>query len=219
MSEVSLSIEVANRLREMIIEGELPPASRLSEKSLCEALSVSRTPLREAIKVLASEGFVELLPNRGARIAALSEADVQELFDIAGALESLAAELAAERITVEDLVALKTLHFEMVDRHQRQDLLGYYRLNREIHETVVKIAGNAQLARLYEQNSYRIRRARFVVPIDEAQWNMALLEHEALINALERRDKVTAATILKQHLRNKSDFVRRAGYTVNETQL
>jgi len=212
MSETSLSVETANRLRDMIIEGELAPASRLSERKLCEDLSVSRTPLREAFKMLASEGFVELQPNRGARVAVLSEDDVQELFEIAGALESLAAELAAEKITDEDLAELKSLHFEMVDRHQRRDLRGYYRLNREIHEKLVQIAGNKNLAKLYEQNSYRIRRARFIVPIDEQQWQTALLEHEAVLNALERRDKYTASWILKQHLRNKFDFVRKAGY-------
>src|SRR6188472_3504504 len=132
----TLHEEVAEKLRRMLTEGRLAPGSRLNERILCERLRVSRTPLREAFKVLAAERLIELTPNRGARVVALDRADVEELFELMGALEGLGGQLAAERRTPAELAEIRALHFEMLAAHARRDLPGYYALNRRIHQAI-----------------------------------------------------------------------------------
>src|SRR5215469_3334869 len=109
----SLHDEFLNRLRDHIVEGNIPDGGRIPERQLCEMLGISRTPLREALKVLAAEGLIELLPNRGARVRQLSQRDLEELFDVMAGLESLAGRLACEAITDEEITAIEQLHYEM----------------------------------------------------------------------------------------------------------
>src|ERR1700738_2048711 len=94
ISRISLHDETVSRLRAMILEGELLPGSRIAERELCDRFGISRTPLREALKVLAAEGLVELLPHRGARVSRLSDHELRDAFEIVSALEALAGELA-----------------------------------------------------------------------------------------------------------------------------
>ncbi len=110
----------------LIIEGELAPGSRLNERALCDRLGVSRTPLREAFRLLASEGLIELTPNRGAQVVALSESDIRDSFELMGALEALAGELACARITTDEIAQIKALTFQMLACHARRDLPAYY---------------------------------------------------------------------------------------------
>src|SRR6516225_3036125 len=110
--EASLHDEILNRLRDHIVEGNIPDGGRIPERQLCELLGISRTPLREALKVLAAEGLIELLPNRGARVKQLSERDLAELFDVMAGLESLAGRLACEAITDDEIAEIERLHYE-----------------------------------------------------------------------------------------------------------
>ena len=114
------------RLRQRIVEGQLAPGAKLNERELA-ALNVSRTPLREAIKMLAAEGLVELLPNRGAVVAQMSEQDVIDTFEVIAGLEGQSGELAAQRISDAELAEIRALHFEMMAAWTRRDLPTYYR--------------------------------------------------------------------------------------------
>src|ERR1700686_2855619 len=109
---LSLHDEVVSRLRDLIIRGELHPDERLGERELCERFEISRTPLREALKVLAVEGLVELLPHRGARVACLTRSDVENMFEVMASLEALSGELAAARITDQQLADIDAIHAE-----------------------------------------------------------------------------------------------------------
>src|SRR5579859_6019449 len=111
--ELSLHDEILSRLRDHIVEGNIPDGGRVPERQLCEMLGISRTPLREALKVLAAEGLIELLPNRGARVRQLSERDLAELFDVMGGLEALAGRLACETISDAEIAEIERLHYEM----------------------------------------------------------------------------------------------------------
>jgi len=104
--EASLHGEILLRLRDYVVEGNIPDGARVPERQLCEMLGISRTPLREALKVLAAEGLIELLPNRGARVRQLSQRDLEELFDVMAGLESLAGRLACEAITDAEIIAI-----------------------------------------------------------------------------------------------------------------
>ncbi len=125
----SLHHQLTARLRDMIIDGDLRPGERVPEKALCERFGVSRTPLRETLKVLASEDLLELLPNRGARVVRLTVADVDELFPIMGALEGLAGEFACTHVTDEEIAEVRALHYQMVLHYTRGELTEYFRLN------------------------------------------------------------------------------------------
>lgn len=206
----SLTDELVERLRDLIVEGELQPGERIGEKALCERFGVSRTPLREALKVLASEGLVELAPNRGARVARLSEQDLEELFPLLGALEALAGELAAERIDEAGLAEVRALHYQMVACYHRDDLAGYFRFNQQIHERLLAAAGNATLSAMHRNLSGRLRPARFAANMSRERWRAALAEHEKMLDLLAARNGAGLAELLKRHIANKAETLREA---------
>lgn len=208
--------EVVSRLRNILLDGEIPPGARIPEREMCAKLGISRTPLREALKVLAAEGLVLLLPNRGSRAAKLTGKDLQDLFEVCQGLEALAGDLACERIADAECAEIAATHTEMVDHYRRGDLPRYYRCNRQIHEAIVIAARNPVLTGLYESVTARIRRARYVTPMTPENWAMAVQEHEAVLNALLRRDGIALSHILRTHLRHKCEEVIRAGFADTE---
>jgi DNA-binding GntR family transcriptional regulator len=200
--------EITNQLRDMIVEGGLKPGQKVPEPELCQRFGVSRTPLREALKVLAAEGILQLLPNRGAVVAKITDEEIEQIFPIMGALEALAGELACERMTVEDLEKLRRLHKAMIGHYRRSEWLSYSKLNRAIHEAVFAAAGNPSLSALYQQLIIRIHAIRFVAKKSPARWRQAVDEHEEMMEALERRDARKLARVMKVHLRNKAEMVK-----------
>jgi DNA-binding GntR family transcriptional regulator len=200
----SLHNEVLAQLRRMIYEWELKPGSRIVERPLCEQLKVSRTPLREAFKVLASEGLVELLPNCGARVAQLREKDLRDALEVMGAIEGLAGELAAARASDDLIAEIRALHYQMYAHYLRRELPEYFRLNQAIHQHIVDAAGNAVLATQYGLLSRRVARARYVVNrLDEERWSQAMKEHDLILDCLMRRAGTELGEILRVHLLNK----------------
>ena len=198
---------VAVRLRQRIVEGQIAPGAKLNERELSEALQVSRTPLREAIKMLAAEGLVELLPNRGAVAAQLSEQDVVDTFEVIAGLEGQAGELAALRIDEAQLAELRALHYEMLAAYTRRDLSTYYRLNAQIHERINAAARNPVLAQTYRNVNARLQALRFRSNLDERKWQHAVAEHEQMLGLLARRDAPGLRALLVRHLEHKRDAV------------
>jgi DNA-binding GntR family transcriptional regulator len=198
-----LHAAVAARLRDLITEGQLAPGTRLNERLLCEQLHISRTPLREAFKVLATEGLIALLPNRGAQVVRLSRDEVLQTFDVMGALEGLSGELACRHITAAEIAQIRELHRQMAACHRRRDLPGYYRLNRAIHERINAAARNPVLTEVYRTVNARLHALRFRSNFDRAKWDAALAEHEQMLAALEKRDGERLRRILVEHLAKK----------------
>lgn len=192
-------------LRDFIVEGNLADGARVPERALCERFNISRTPLREALKVLAAEGLIELLPNRGARVRELSPEDVRELFDVMGGLEALAGRLACERISEVEFAEIERVHHEMYRFYLRRDMHGYFHCNQVIHQLIVAAAGNATLSATYAGLAGRIRRVRYSANLakDRDRWGEAMREHEAILDALRRRAGSELSDILFVHLRNK----------------
>jgi DNA-binding GntR family transcriptional regulator len=199
--------QVAQRLRQRIIEGQLAPGAKLNERELSEQLQVSRTPLREAIKMLAAEGLVALLPNRGAVVAQMSPAVVADTFELIAGLEGLSGELAAQRISPAQLAEVRALHFEMLAAHARRDLPTYYRLNAAIHNAINAAAGNAVLTETYRQVNARLQALRFRSNFDERKWAAAVQEHEQMVEHLARRDGPALRRLMEQHVRHKAQAV------------
>lgn len=194
---------VLERLRDLIVQGELAPDTKLNERVLSEQLGISRTPLREAIKSLASEGLVELLPNRGARVAALEPGKVKEIFAVMGALEALAGELACANAREADIVEIRALHYEMLAYHARRDLANYFRCNQAIHMKLLECTGNATLADVYRGLNAHARRARYIANLSRERWDNAVREHEEILAALVARDGARLKTLLRDHLAHK----------------
>lgn len=204
----SLHDTIVNRVRAMVYDGDLKPGEKVPERMLCETLGISRTPLREALKVLASEGVLELLPNRGARVARLTAEDVDEMFPVMGALEALAGELACANATEADLAELRALHYQMALHHTRGERAEYFALNQKIHEMIMRAAHNDLLVGMYEGLAGRIRRARYISSITPDRWKQAMAEHEVMLAAFEARDGARLAVVLREHLRNKCEAVK-----------
>lgn len=196
----ALHQEVATRLRQRIIEGELAPGTKLNERELSERLEVSRTPLREAVKMLAAEGLVALLPNRGAVVAQMSEQDVTDTFEVIAGLEGLSGELAAQRITEAELAEIRALHFEMLAAHARRDLPTYYALNARIHEHINAAARNPVLTQTWRNVNARLQALRFRSNLDDGKWRRAVEEHEQMVEMLASRDAEGLRALLTQHL-------------------
>ena len=200
-----LHVAVAQRLRTMIMEGDLAPGTRLNERVLCDLLQVSRTPLREAFKVLAADGLVTLLPNRGAEVVVLSTETINHLFEMMGALEAMSGDLACQRITEAELNEIRALHFEMLACHARRDLPNYYALNRRIHDAINAAARNPILEETYRRINLRIQALRFRSNFDHDKWDMAVREHGIMLDALAKRDGAALRDILRAHLKHKHD--------------
>lgn len=203
----SLHGELIPLLRDMILNGELRPGDKIHEQGLCVRFGVSRTPLREALKVLASEGLVILTPNRGAMIARISDKEIDELFPIIGALEALAGEAACAAITPAQMKRLQAMHDEMVKHYNNNRSVPYLKLNQKIHATLFEIAGNAELTQLYNTLIVRTHAARFVAKKSPERWREAVEDHELMMQALDARDGPRLGRILREHLRHKAEMV------------
>lgn len=194
---------VLSRLRDYIVQGNLADGARVPERRLCDMFGISRTPLREALKVLAAEGLIDLLPNRGARVKTLSAKELSELFDVMGGLEALAGRVACERITNEEIADIENLHYQMYRYYVQRNLSNYFQCNQLIHESIVKAARNETLIATHASFAGRIRRARFSAndqPRD--RWGEAMREHETILEVLRRRAGSELSDVLFQHLRN-----------------
>ncbi len=204
----SLHNDLLGQIRDYIVEGHLKPGSRIPERELCERFDVSRTPLREALKVLASEGLIELLPNRGARVRQFSEADIRNLFELIAGLDFIAGRTACERISDEDIAAIERMHLEMYAHYLRHELADYFRLNQKIHQAIVDAAANPFLSSNYAAANAIVRRLRYSANlIHRDRLSDAMREHEAIVDALRRRDGDKMSKLMFDHMRGKCDAV------------
>ena len=153
--------EATERIRDMIVEGRLSAGEWINETELCQQLQISRTPLREALKVLAAEGLVELVPRRGAHVSQLSIRELVDLFEALSGVEGLAAELAAIRMSAADLEKLRQLQLRIERRHIAKDRHEYFRDNQDLHETIVRSSGNQEIVAIHARLIARVRRARY----------------------------------------------------------
>lgn len=199
--------QVAAQLRTLIVSGTLSPGQRLSERVVSEQFEgISRTPLREAFKILAAEGLLTLEPNRGAVVTALSVLEVEAAIEVLSGLEAMAAEPACDQITDNELAAIETLHAQMVAAHQSGDLMAYFQINQAIHQHMVDAARNPVLSRIYAAECARIRRYRYAGNQHPARWREAVREHGEMLNALRDR----AGPVLREMLRRHHKEIGRA---------
>jgi DNA-binding GntR family transcriptional regulator len=196
----SLHDEVVTRVRDMITEGTLAPGTRIHEGQLCAALGISRTPLREALKFLASEGLIDLVASRGAVVKSFGAKDIRDMLDLLGVLEAFAGRLACRDASDADIAGVRALHDRMTDRYAARDRLEYFKLNQQIHSAILRISGNAALAAAHASIQSRLKRIRYIGNSEPSKWRDAMAEHDAMIRHLEARDGEALAKILAKHM-------------------
>ncbi|WP_315725060.1 MULTISPECIES: GntR family transcriptional regulator [unclassified Bradyrhizobium] len=207
LARLSLHDQLVAKVREMIIDGELAAGAALPERMLCETFGVSRTPLREAFKILAAEGLIELRPHRTPVVAPIDSREIAEIFDVMVALDIAAGRAAAARATAEDIARLDAMHAELTALHRAAERAAYFRLNQQIHAEITRLAGNAVLLNMWSTLHASVFRARAVANYDARRWNESLEEHEAFMALLRARDAQGFAAALGDHTRKTGDSV------------
>jgi len=200
LSRQPLHERVADDLRDRIITGQLEPGQKLAVNLLAEEIGVSLTPLREALKLLAAESLIDLTPNRGASVSLVTIQQTRDLFEVIAGLEALAAELATERMTDDDLADLQDLHAQM--KHHAADVSreNYFALNRRIHDRIVDFARNPILSTQRGRLAQQAERVRFIALNNDTRRDTAMQEHFDLMAAFSAGDAELAHRIWRNHL-------------------
>ena len=199
---------VVSRLRDMIIEEQLPAGNRIHEGDLCQQLGISRTPLREALKVLAMEGLVELTPGRGATVHQLTAKDIQDMLSVLSALEHMAGTLTCQQATNEEIREVRHLHDEMLAFYAAGNSLSYFKRNQQIHSRLIELSGNEALSMVHELLQTRLKRIRYIGDRNPDTWSAAVADHEEMIASLEARDGARLSAALVEHLASTWDRVK-----------
>lgn len=203
-----LHLQVAEALREQIVRGVLLPGHRLNEIELCETMGVSRTPLREAIKILETESLVEIKPHKGAVVAEISLTSIEEIFQLLAPLEKLAIELAMAKMTEADYASVKSMHDTMIACYHANDREGCFLNDVAFHSYVVALSGNEVLQSTHTSLTNRSQRGRFLAPrFSQEKLDEAMGAHENLIVAILDRDSVSAQQIMSDHVKRTGEFV------------
>ncbi|MDB5531307.1 MAG: GntR family transcriptional regulator [Devosia sp.] len=204
----NLHSEVLALLRTAIMEGRFKPKERLNERLLCERFGISRTPLREAFKVLAAEGLLTLLPNRGVVVTTLSIADFEATLSVMAHLETMIGEQAAINSDEQTITKIRAWHHQMFAHFLRQEMAPYFELNQKIHIGLAAATGNAVLVSLYASLNAKILRYRYQANLQPERWQAAVEEHEDILSALILRDAPRLGALLRQHLLNKGAAIK-----------
>jgi DNA-binding GntR family transcriptional regulator len=204
----SLHDEVAVLLREQIFAGTLAPGSFIEETALCESLKISRTPLREALKVLSAEGLVRHEPRRGCFVNEVTEQDLDEIFPVIALLEGRCAYEAAHNASDADLAVLETLHLRLEKHARAKRIVDYYETNFTIHEAIITLANNRWLAQVIADLRKILKLARLQQLRAPGRLEQSLSEHLAVFAALKARDCEGAEAAMRTHLTRQRDALR-----------
>ncbi len=209
----SLHDEVAAKLRDRIFGGQLAPGAFIDEAALCAALEISRTPLREALKVLTAEGLLRHEPRRGCFVNQVTEQDLDDIFPVIALLEGRCAFEATRNASDADLAALETLHDRLVRYAQAGRITDYYEANFAIHEAIITLANNRWLAQVIGDLRKILKLARLQQLHAPGRLGQSLAEHLAVFAALKARDPDGAEVAMRTHLTRQREALRELART------
>ncbi len=211
---------VLEAIREAIINGDLKPRERLMEIQLAEELGVSRTPIREALRKLEMEGFIVMVPRKGAYVADLSFKDIADVFEIRSALESLAAGLAAERITDEELEEMERLLVEKAEAIAANNIDKLIDVDTKFHEAIYKASRNERLSNIINNLREQIQRFRATTLAYPGRMKTSLDEHRGIVEALQARDIQLSSQLAGEHIENAEnsmiESIKMEGLPIND---
>jgi len=194
----TLREKILETIRDAILKGSLKPGEKVAEPELAERFGISRTPIREAFRQLESEGYLTVIPRKGAVVAALSEKDVDEFYAIKSILEGYAAELAATRLSQKEIEKLQAINEKLRNLAAEGDVKNFYRAHNEFHDLFIKAADNQKLAELIQQLGMKFLRLRMASLSAPGRMNISVAEHERLIEAFKMQDGHLAESLVKK---------------------
>jgi len=200
IAPTALYQEVAERLRQRIFAHEIPPGSWIDEQKLAEQYGISRTPLREALKVLASEGLVELKPRRGCYVTEISRQDLDDIFPLMALLEGRCAFEATQRVKPAELASLKELHEQLESAAREGRIDAFFEANQAFHKRVQELSGNRWLLSVIQDLRKVLKLSRLHSLSLEGRLQQSLDEHRAIVAAICAKDAVTAERLMHDHL-------------------
>jgi DNA-binding GntR family transcriptional regulator len=206
----TLATEIARHLRDTIIRGEIRPGERLNESRLTQELASSRSPVREAFRILEAEGLVVVQPHRGAYVRSLSERDLHDIFEVRTLFETHALRQGAERLTPERLVGMADAVAEAKDALGREAFEVWHQASLRFHDGLVGLADNSHLARFYDELKFSLRRFQIFLIQIPAQPARSQGDHEAILDALKRGDTGAGLRLLEAHIDSLEGALLRA---------
>jgi len=193
--------EIAATLREMIMSGELKEGDKIKEDELCDIMGISKTPLREALRVLSAEGLIRLVPNRGAYVSTPTFEEITEMFDVMSVLEGVCARATAVNMTDSDFLSLEKLHKKLEKNFKRRNQKEYIRYNNAYHLFLQELAGNRTLNQILNGLRQKILLYRFQSLNLPERFEQSIVEHRDLLEAFRRRDPEKAEELMRYHLK------------------
>ena len=194
----TLREKILETIREAILKGNLKPGEKVAEPELAERFGISRTPIREAFRQLESEGYLTVIPRKGAVVAALSERDVEEFYAIKSILEGYAAELATDKLTDKELEKLEAINERLRQLAADGDVKSFFRIHNEFHDTFIKAADNSKLFEMIQQLGMKFNRLRIASLSVPGRMDFSVDEHDKLLEAFRQRDGRAAEELVKK---------------------
>jgi len=195
--------DVATQIRTMIRDGTLPKGAKIDEKHLCESMGVSRTPVREALRILNAEGLVALVPNKGSYVSDPPIEVMQDLFEVISVLEGASARLATRRMTDRDFARIESLHRDLERSYRARDHKSYLQRNHVLHELIEDITRNKVIKQVVDGLRQQILLYRYRQLYEKYRFDESIQEHRDLLEAFRKRDARLAETVMKRHLMNQ----------------
>jgi len=205
----TLHEEIANNLRELIMSGQLQEGDKIKEDELCSSMGISKTPLREALRVLSVEGLIKPVPNRGSFVSTPTFEEIREMFDVMSVLEGICARAAAEKMSAKDLKNLEKLHNSLEKNFKRRAQREYIRINNQFHSFVQELAGNRTLNQIVNGLRQKILLYRYQSLNWPERFEQSIQEHRELIEAFRKKDPKKAETLMRRHLKKQCDALEK----------
>ena len=205
----TLHQEIASNLREMIMSGELREGDKIKEDELCTVMEISKTPLREALRVLSAEGLIRLIPNRGSYVTTPTVEEIKEMFDVMSVLEGVCARTAAEKMSSGDFKKLEDIHHQLEKNFRLKDQKQYIHYNNLYHAFVQELAGNKTLNQIVNGLRQKILLYRFKSLNLSGRSEQSIQEHRDLLEAFRNRDAEKAELLMKSHMKKQSEALEK----------
>ncbi|MBN2333530.1 MAG: GntR family transcriptional regulator [Deltaproteobacteria bacterium] len=205
-SHKTLREKIAELLREAIIQQKIKPGERVTELEIASRFGLSRTPIREAFRQLESEGFLTIIPRKGAMVASLEEKDIRDFYEIKAVLEGYAARIAAEHISDDEIAKLERLNAKIRECADRQDVAGMTRVHNEFHQLILEICGNQKIMTIVSGLVRQFLRFRFFVSAS-SQLDKLLADHENIIAAFKAHDGSSAEKYIMENAKLGEDVL------------
>ena len=205
----TLRERIVDMIRTAIVKGELKPGERISEQGLAERFGISRTPIREAIRQLDSEGFLTVIPRRGAVVTPITEKDVRDFYAIKGVIEGYAARIAAEKLTDTEIARMEALNEQLEKYTEDGKVKGMFKSHNEIHEIFVRACGNEKLYQITKNLVQQFQRFRIALSIFGGA-SQSVHQHRKIIDAFKNRDAAEAERLVWEHARSGGELLIQA---------